>query len=269
MKLREGCREGEARLVAPGLPPGQRLLASCHLAVCGRGGCRPCWALSALRSATGLLSSCRPLPAQVSPDGLLLQSSTVVSPERMAGCWPGCHARSSHVRCSLACVCLAAGRLNEGHVSQRPLTACSSPHRRTACPSALRAGRRGWCPAPTLNSQNGCRCRSLRTSRWAGARRLGKSLLFGALLVQPAVAGRCWPVRGRQGQCLHRHGKSLPVPLPCCTLTAPMSCQVPLLAPPSALQPEEVGEEHRRDGFEAASADKIFESTTLAGEQPQ
>ena len=30
------------------------------------------------------------------------------------------------------------------------------------------------------------------------------------------------------------------------------------------LQPDEVEERHRRDGFETASADRIFESTTLA-----
>lgn len=32
----------------------------------------------------------------------------------------------------------------------------------------------------------------------------------------------------------------------------------------SNLAPEEIEERHRRDGFEAASADKIFESTTAA-----
>ena len=34
------------------------------------------------------------------------------------------------------------------------------------------------------------------------------------------------------------------------------------------LQPEQVEERHRRDGFEALNADKIFESTTLAAKQP-
>ncbi|KAL4451426.1 hypothetical protein ABPG77_009498 [Micractinium sp. CCAP 211/92] len=32
----------------------------------------------------------------------------------------------------------------------------------------------------------------------------------------------------------------------------------------AGMQPREVGEQHRRDGFETASADRIFESTTLA-----
>ncbi|KAI7840585.1 hypothetical protein COHA_005736 [Chlorella ohadii] len=35
------------------------------------------------------------------------------------------------------------------------------------------------------------------------------------------------------------------------------------------LKPEEVTEQHRRDGFETASADRIFESTTLAAEKVQ
>ena len=37
---------------------------------------------------------------------------------------------------------------------------------------------------------------------------------------------------------------------------------------PSA-QAEEIEERHRRDGFEAGSADRIFESTTLAARHRQ
>lgn len=38
--------------------------------------------------------------------------------------------------------------------------------------------------------------------------------------------------------------------------------------PPARLrQPEEVQERHRRDGFEASSADRIFESTSLAAQE--
>ncbi|EFN52697.1 hypothetical protein CHLNCDRAFT_36784 [Chlorella variabilis] len=36
----------------------------------------------------------------------------------------------------------------------------------------------------------------------------------------------------------------------------------------AGLKPEQVEERHRRDGFEALNADKIFESTTLAAKQP-
>lgn len=55
----------------------------------------------------------------------------------------------------------------------------------------------------------------------------------------------------------------------CCgsASTAPWSA-APHCTPASPnVQPGEVGEEHRRDGFEAASADRIFESTTLASQQ--
>lgn len=54
--------------------------------------------------------------------------------------------------------------------------------------------------------------------------------------------------------------------LRCAVPTPTLACAAPL---PTPSQPEQLREEHRRDGFEASSADKIFESTTLAVEQQQ
>lgn len=64
---------------------------------------------------------------------------------------------------------------------------------------------------------------------------------LGRMLLAGAWAGWCGTAAGA----------------PTCLLTYPAA---PLPRP----QPEEIQEQHRRDGFETASADKIFESTTLA-----
>lgn len=141
------------------------------------------------------------------------------------------------------------------------------PCRRTAFRSALRAARRGWCREPTSSLQSGACCRSLRTSRQACAAAgqfepccAGITLWRAGIFCGGCAPPQCPPLQ----QYALEWGAAAPG-WPGCECPRPHELNLRTCT----VQPEEVTEEHRRDGFETASADRIFESTTLAAEQLQ
>lgn len=96
---------------------------------------------------------------------------------------------------------------------------------------------------------------------WRG----GKLMGLHAAVCQAACAAYTERARHATGSCAVAAtvGSTLcppfgPHPRPILTTPTTLPWSVPML------QADEIEERHRRDGFEAASADRIFESTTLA-----